>query len=55
MGTLQQALCNNHPDGVLSLCFDPNGSTVMKACVVSMPVSFLFHLLNAPICRDCGC
>jgi hypothetical protein len=39
MATLQQALCNNHTDGVLSLCFDPNGSTVMKACVVSMPVS----------------
>jgi hypothetical protein len=39
MVTLQQALCNNHTDGVLSLCFDPNGSTVMKACVVSMPVS----------------
>ena len=40
MATLQQALCNNHTDGVLSLCFDPNGSTVMKACVVSMPVRF---------------
>ena len=44
MVTLQQALCNNHTDGVLSLCFDPNGSTVMKACVVSMPVSRIFLL-----------
>lgn len=44
MVTLQQALCNNHTDGVLSLCFDPNGSTVMKACVVSMPVSRIYLL-----------
>ena len=60
MGTLQQALCNNHPDGVLSLCFDPNGSTVMKACVVSMPVSFLFTCSTLPFAETvrlltCGC